>query len=313
MIISASRRTDIPALYSEWFFNRISEGFVVTKNPFNAKQLTKLSLASDVVDAIVFWTKNAAPMVDRIRELDERGFCYYFQFTLTPYGKDVEPGLPDMAEVTETFQRLSERIGRERVIWRYDPIFLSGHYTMAWHESRFAHYAKILKGHTEKVIVSFLDMDYNNTKNIEGIGIRGADAAEKNWLAETISGIAGEAGMKVATCAEDIELDKYGIEHGRCVDGDLIGRLRGIPVDVKKDKNQRDYCGCVASTDIGAYNTCGHSCVYCYANFAKQAIAANQRGHDPRSPLLIGGCDAASLEFKQGQKSLLAKQISFTL
>jgi hypothetical protein len=311
MIISASRRTDIPALYSEWFFNRISEGFVVTKNPFNAKQLTKLHLSPDVVDAIVFWTKNAAPMIDRIGDLKQRGFCYYFQFTLTPYEKDVEPGLPDKRAVIETFRRLSDKIGRERVIWRYDPIFLSNRYSMAWHENQFAEYAKILKGYTEKVVISFLDMDYNNTKKIENSGIRDASVMEKNQLAKMIADIAGDAKLKVATCAEDIDLDNFGIEHGRCIDGDLIGRLCGTPLDVKKDKYQRDICGCVASTDIGVYNTCNHACVYCYANFTKSTIAANRNNHDPHSPILIGQCDDSNVKDKKDQKSLRDPRMSF--
>jgi DNA repair photolyase len=310
MIISASRRTDIPALYSEWFLKRINEGFVVTQNPFNANQLTKLKLSPDVVDAFVFWTKNAEPMIGRISELDKKGFIYYFQFTLTPYGKDVEPGLPDKTDLLATFKKLSTKIGRERVIWRYDPILVSEKYPISWHEQSFAEYAEFLKNYTEKVVISFLDMDYNNTKKIEKIGIRDATTEEKNQLAEIFSSIAHDKGIAVATCAEDIDLEKYGIVHGRCIDDELIARLCGVPLNTKKDKNQRGICGCVASADVGVYNTCSHSCVYCYANFTKSTIAANQSKHDPKSPLLIGQCDASVLDFKKDQKTLRKKQLS---
>ena len=146
MIISASRRTDIPAFYSEWFFNRVREGFVVTRNPFNADQMAKWRLDPEAVDAIVFWTKDPAPMLGRLRELDERGFSYYFQFTLTPYGRDVEPGVRGKGAVADTFRRLAEAVGPERVIWRYDPIFLGDAHTEAWHAERFGGLADALRG-----------------------------------------------------------------------------------------------------------------------------------------------------------------------
>jgi DNA repair photolyase len=310
MIISASRRTDIPAFYSEWFFNRIKEGFVVTKNPFNAHQLTKLRLDSEVVDAIVFWTKNAAPMIVRLSELDVKGFSYYFQFTITPYEKDMEPCLPDKSVLFDTFKRLAEKIGRERVIWRYDPIFISDKYSKEWHVRKFEEYVGALHDSTEKVVISFLDMDYNNTKKINELGIRDGSLAEKNYLAEAMSAIAQSSDLEIATCAEEIDLAKYGIGHGRCIDDKLIERLIGCPLSVKKDKNQRDACGCMVSADIGIYNTCSHSCVYCYANFNRTTIATNREKHNRQSPLLIGDCDATVLDFKKDQKSLKEFQTS---
>ena len=310
MIISASRRTDIPAFYSRWFYRRLEEGFVVTRNPFNANQLTKILLDADVVDAIVLWTKNPAPMLDRLDELDARGIPYYFQFTITPYGRDLEPRLPaDKAVLVETFRELARRLGPERVIWRYDPILFSERYSRAFHERAFARCASLLRGATERVVISFLDMDYNNTKNIQRLGISDGSADVKSALAGRIAEIAGEAGMRVETCAEGIDLDACGIAHGHCIDADLIERISGrrlTPRGRAKDKGQRALCGCIGSTDIGAYNTCRHGCAYCYANFSQGSIRANCELYDPDSPVLIGECDADALPFKKDQRSLFA-------
>lgn len=313
MIISASRRTDIPAFYSEWFFNRVREGFAVTRNPFNADQMAKWRLDPEAVDAIVFWTKDPAPMLGRLRELDERGFSYYFQFTLTPYGRDVEPGVRGKGAVADTFRRLAEAVGPERVIWRYDPIFLGDAHTEAWHAERFGGLADALRGCTERVVISFLDMDYRTVRRMGREGLRGGTAQEQDRLAGTLAGIARAAGLAMATCAEEVDLTRHGIERGCCVDAALIERISGgaragCALRAAKDKNQRDACGCVESVDIGAYNTCAHGCAYCYANFNPGAIARNRARHDPASPVLLGECDAAALEFRAGQRSLWEDQ-----
>lgn len=307
MIISASRRTDIPAFYSEWFYKRLEEGFVVTRNPFNANQLTKIRLDSDVVDAIVLWTKNAKPMLERLDELDATGIPYYFQFTITPYGRDLEPHLPaNKTGLIETFKALSERIGPERVIWRYDPILFSEKYSMGFHKRAFAKCAGLLEGSAARVVISFLDMDYNNAKNIQSLGISDGTADEKNELAAYIADIARGYGMTVETCAEEIDLDACGIKHGHCVDADLIERIAGKSLSIRgrgKDKNQRLLCGCIGSTDIGVYNTCLHGCAYCYANYSQGSIRANCEKHDPESAVLIGTCSPEDLPFKKDQKS----------
>lgn len=310
MIISASRRTDIPAFYADWFFNRLKEGFVVTQNPFNANQLSKISLDSSVVDAIVFWTKDPRPMISRLDELDASGIAYYFQYTITPYGKDLEPHLPaNKTPLIEAFHALSKKLGADRVIWRYDPILFSEKYTMGFHERAFRRCASLLSGSTKKCIISFLDMDYNNTKAIDKLGIRDGSTEEKNETASLFSRIAAEYDISVETCAEEIDLDKCGVKHGHCIDGDLIEQITGkrlMPKGKQKDKNQRLLCGCIASTDIGSYNTCLHGCTYCYANYSQGAIKGNREKHDPLSPLMVGTCNAEQLDFRKGQKSLFA-------
>lgn len=312
MIISASRRTDIPAFYAEWFANRLREGFVVTRNPFNANQLSKIRLDSDVVDAIVFWTKNARPMLDRLDVVDATGIPYYFQFTITPYRRDLEPHLPDnKTSLVEAFKALSERIGPERVIWRYDPILFSERYTMGYHKRAFEKCASLLAGSASRVVISFIDMDYKNARAMRKLGVSDGSTEEKNEIASHIASVARALGMTVETCAEEIDLSACHIEHGRCVDPDLIERISGgslLPKGRDKDKAQRSLCGCVSSVDIGAYNTCRHGCAYCYANYSQGSIETNCGKHDPKSTVLVGSCEPDKLPFKKGQKSLFKKQ-----
>lgn len=312
MILSASRRTDIPAFYADWFYTRLQEGFVVTRNPFNANHLTKFHLDAEHVDAIVFWTKNAQPMLRRLDELDRTGIPYYFQFTITPYGQDLEPNLPkDKGTIIETFKSLARRIGQARVIWRYDPILFNAKYTLDFHKRAFARCAELLEDSTSKVIISFLDMEYNNTKRIQKLGINDGSQDERNELAAFFAENARQRSMSVETCAEDIDLQAYGITHGHCVDGDLIERIAGRPLTAKgkgKDKNQRLACGCIGSTDIGIYNTCDHGCAYCYANFSPKAIGNNRAKHDPDSPVLLGNCNAQALEYKK-TSSVFAEEV----
>ena len=310
MIISASRRSDIPAFYSDWFMNRLREGFVVTQNPFNANQKTKYKLTWDVVDAIVFWTKNPIPLMKHLDELEASGIPFYFQCTLTPYRQDMEPHLPaDKSVIINALKELSVQLGNlgpARVIWRYDPIFFSDKYTLDFHRRAFARAAELLEGAVERCVISFLDMDYRNTKAIEKIGIRDGSIEEKNEIARFISETAKKHGMSVESCAEEIDLEALDIKHGKCIDPDLIERISGRKLKSKghkKDKNQRLACGCVASVDIGMYNTCKHGCVYCYANYSAGAIEGNCVKHNPASPLLLGECDATELDFKKDQKS----------
>ena len=286
MIISCSRRTDIPAFYSDWFVNRLREGYVLVRNPMNAKQIRRVSLAPSDVDCIVFWTKYPSPMLDRLQLL--KGYNYYFQFTLTPYGKDIEPHLPPKAEIVDTFIKLSDKIGKKRIIWRYDPILLSASITIDYHLERFHDLARQLSGHTERCMISFLDMYRHIQGRMADHSVRPPDESETRTLAEHLMRIAGSYHISMATCAEEIDLADLGIEHGRCIDDRLISELTGIKLNLPKDKYQRERCGCVASVDIGEYNTCRHGCRYCYANVSQKNIEKNESLHYSQSPLLIG-------------------------
>lgn len=287
MIISASRRTDIPSFYSEWFFNRLREGYVYARNPMNPRQVSQIDLSPEVVDGIVFWTKNPIPMLDRLGELRE--YMYYFQFTLTGYGADVERGLPSKSGVLiPAFQRLSDAIGPDRVIWRYDPIFLNDTYTMDYHIRAFETMAERLAPYTRKCTISFLDYYDKTRRNVAPLAPHPFPAEQQNRLAETIADMAHSHGLRVDTCAEAVDLERCGIEHARCIDARLFERLLHCPLEFRKDKKQRSECGCMEALDVGAYNTCRNGCRYCYANFSESMAAAQSRRHNPRSPLLVG-------------------------
>lgn len=287
MIISASRRTDIPSYYSDWFLARLKEGYVCTRNPMNYHQVSRISLSEEVVDGIVFWTKNPVPMLEKLSSLD--GYPYYFQFTLNSYGKDMEAGIPGKDDViVPAFQKLSRLIGGERVIWRYDPIILTPAYTVEYHIHYFEKLAKQLSGYTNKCVISFFDM-YRHLGPISRNMLFLPLGTELIYeLAGRFAEIAHKYNLALETCAEAIDLSRFGIRHGHCIDGALLGRIIGQPLSVTKDKNQREECGCMASIDIGMYDSCANGCKYCYANHFLSAVQKNIRSHDPSSPLLYG-------------------------
>lgn len=287
MILSVSRRTDIPDYYSEWFINRLKEGFLYVRNPMNPHQVSRIDVSPEVVECIVFWTKNPANMMKQLMYL--QNYTYYFQFTLTGYGKDIEPGLPDKRSVLlPTFQRLSEAIGKERVIWRYDPILINKKYTMDYHIKAFEEIAEHLSDHTEKVVISFIDFYGKTRRNTQGLAMKEMTREDKVWLAEKMAKIAFKHHLRIETCAEQIDLQGIGIEHGRCIDQKLIERMLGGSLNGGKDKNQRKECGCLESVDVGTYNTCLNGCKYCYANFSDEKVKESVKLYSTDSPLLCG-------------------------
>ena len=287
MILSVSRRTDIPNYYSQWFYNRIKEGFVYVRNPMNTHQVSRIEITPDVVDCIVFWTKNPEPMMERLEELS--AYHYYFQFTLTGYGRDMEPGIPHKREkMIPVFQALSDRIGKEKVIWRYDPIIFSQRYTPAYHLKAFEQIAMALKGFTEKCVISLVDEYAKNRKNMELLGTYEMDRYQLSEFAKKISQIAKRNGMDTGSCAESIDLAECGIKHNCCIDKELIEKTIGGRIKAGKDRNQRAECGCMESVEIGAYHTCKNGCKYCYANSSAENVARNCSKYDPTSPILCG-------------------------
>lgn len=286
MILSVSRRTDIPAYYSDWFFNRVDEGYVLVRNPMNYHQVSRIRLSPDVLDCIVFWSKNPRPMLPRLAELKK--YPYYFQYTINAYGTDLEPGMPALTERIDTFREIADRIGPERVIWRYDPVIVNDLYPVSFHLEQFGRLALELRGYTKQCVISFVDTYRKLQSAFRESDIRECSSDEVLALAAGLAGICRDTGIRLATCAEKTDLSFLGIEHARCIDGDLISRIIGKPLNFSKDRNQRPECGCAASTDIGQYNTCPAGCVYCYANYNSSRTAANYKAHDPASPLLIG-------------------------
>ncbi|MCL2664952.1 MAG: DUF1848 domain-containing protein [Defluviitaleaceae bacterium] len=285
MIISASRRTDIASYYSDWFFNRIKEKLVYVRNPFNFQQLTKVDLSPDAIDGFVFWTKNPIPMLDRLDELND--YMFYFQITVTPYGNEIEPIKSD--KLLAAFRQLSDKLGPNRVIWRYDPILLNKNYTVEYHQSAFNEIAKKLKSYTEKVIISFIDTHYREVKrNIKELDLHEITDEQKVLLTGICAETAREYGFKIDACAEERTVQRFGIPHAQCVDGVLLEKLLGRRINYRKDKNQRDECGCIQSIDIGMYNTCLSGCKYCYANYNHKQIAGNFAKHDPEAAIISG-------------------------
>lgn len=305
MILSVSRRTDIPAFYAEWFMNRIREGFVMVRNPMNYHQVSKVSLEPEVIDCIVFWTKNAAPMLPYLEEIGSN-YPFYFHYTLNAYDLSVEQNLPSLEDRLETFRELSRRIGPDRVIWRYDPVFVSGSIDVSWHAERYRGIAEALDGYTHTCVFSFIDVYDKIKSRISSLGIRACSEQEMNQLAAAFAGIASDHHLTLRTCAEEIDLSAYGIQHGCCIDGQLIEHLTGWTLSAKKDKNQRQVCGCLESVDIGQYNTCRHGCRYCYANFNPASVSTLSGQHDPLSPLLVGQPGAGDKVTERKMKRLKA-------
>ncbi|MFA6878225.1 MAG: DUF1848 domain-containing protein [Fusobacterium sp.] len=286
MIVSVSRRTDIPAFYSDWFFNRLHEGFVDVPNPFNNKQISRINLSPNTVDCFVFWTKDASPMLNRLDEL--KGYNYYFQYTITPYGKDVEPGILNKKKVLDTFKELSKTIGKNKVILRYDPIFFNKKYNFNYHVRAFENLCKKLQGYTEKCVTSFIDLYKKTERNTRNLHITKLEDKDVENISMEFSKIGEKYGIVIETCSEKYNLEKYGINHGKCIDDKLISQILGFEIDIEKDPNQREECGCVKSIDIGEYNTCNHHCLYCYANFNYEQVQKKSKLHNPLSSLLTG-------------------------
>jgi hypothetical protein len=293
VIISASRRTDIPAFYSEWFMNRIRAGYCLVPNPFNRAQISRVSLEPADVDVIVFWTRNPRPLLAHLPELDDRGFRYYFLYTLMANPRQIDRASPPVDEAVKTFRDLSERIGPERVIWRYDPIFLTSITDSAFHVKTYRHIAGKLKGFTTRSVVSVVHMYRKIQKRINALEAQGITLLSHNpkTLAPLMQSLAESASlnaMEIRSCADELDLQQYGIQPGKCVDDELISSVFGLDLEVKKDSCQRKNCGCVVSKDIGMYDSCLFGCAYCYATTSFERAKVNHQMHNPEAPSLLG-------------------------
>lgn len=329
VIISASRSTDIPAFYTKWFFNRLAKGYCAWYNPFNQQ---KMYISFKNCKVVVFWTKNPEPIIPYLPELDKRGIHYYFQITLNDYVKEgFEPNVLSVEQRVKTFKKLSSLIGNEKVIWRFDPLIITPEIGPRELLTRIWHIGNLIKGYTDKLVFSFVDVkayrkvQNNLVKETPFFTKKDVENAEANHAQrmEIVEGLkkirerwAQEGwNIEMATCAEDIDLEAYGIQHNRCIDGelmkrifsddeelvyylhtlkwperDMFGQLPPIPQKTKnvKDTGQRKICGCMVSKDIGMYNTCRHFCVYCYANTSKDLVIKNAQKHNDECESIIG-------------------------
>jgi len=309
LILSVSRRTDIPAFYLEWFFNRLKEGYVLVRNPMNYHQVSKINISPKVIDCIVFWTKNPTAIIEKLHFLEN--YKYYFQITVNPYDETIERNVPLKKEVIDSFKDLSGRIGKEKTVWRYDPIILTDKINLDYHFKCFELLSSELEGYADSCIISFVDSYKKIERNMRGIDSNVIDDNAMRKIGEKFVEIAHRHNIKVKTCCEKIDLSSVGIGHSKCIDDMLISKIIGQNIIVDKDKNQRDICGCISSIDIGAYNSCQHFCRYCYANyFADKMVKNNILKHDPTSPMMIGNIEIEDKITERKMESYLDKQIS---
>lgn len=287
LIVSASRATDIPAFYADRFFRRLNMGYVRWRNPFSGQD-SYVSFRN--ARFIVFWSKNPAPLLPYLPMLKERGIGCYIQFTLNDYeAEGLEPNVPPLAQRIDTFRRLVENLGIGGVVWRFDPLILTDKINIDTLLEKITHIADALVGYTEKLVFSFADIEsYKKvSRNLRqsGINYREWDEDSMREFASRLSAMnRNNWNFRLATCAERIDLSEYGIEHNRCIDPELISRrapddaiLQNFLYNAKTDNGQRKACGCILSKDIGAYNSCPHGCLYCYANTSSTSAFENYK------------------------------------
>jgi hypothetical protein len=328
-------RTDIPAFYSEWLLNRIREGFVLVRNPYHPSQVTRYSLSPDVVDAMAFCTKNPAPMLKVWEECRAQvegknasaansfGLTLpqarllvdsvYIFVTITPYGKDIEPNVPDKEKVMEDFKRLSDLVGADSMGWRYDPVLIDGEHTVDWHLASFEHMAKTLSGYTKTCVISFIEIYKKVERNFPGV--RAVSGSDRQTIGREFVRIGREYGMTIRPCAEGNDLAEYGADCSGCMTVQTFEQAIHAQLNVPKRKtNQRNgQCACLLGVDIGAYDTCGHLCRYCYANANTKLVRDNMKKHDPTSPFLLGHSMPQDVIHEAKQKSWLDGQMSLEL
>lgn len=283
MIVSASRRTDIPAFHSEWLMNRLRAGYCMVRNPMYDSLVYRVDLSRRNVDALVFVTKNPAPIVPYLREIGSMGHMSVFEVTITPYGKDLEPNVPPKADVAESFREISDRLGADRCLWRYDPILVNGYIGTEYHRRKFELLCRELEGYTNRCIFSFVEVR-NKLLGRENL-FRTPTHAEMDSIVDAVKPVADRYGIELTYCCPHYDLSPHGIEPRGCIDGRQMMRL-GIPFE-EMSTPLREGCRCVKNIDIGAYDTCPHDCVYCYANRTK-GEARHERTYDPESEILFG-------------------------
>ena len=299
MIINTGQRTDIPAFYSDWFANRLREGFVCVRNPYYPEQVSRYRLDPSVVDCIGFCTKNPAPMFKYMDLL--KGYGQYWFVTITPYGRDIEPNVKDKHQTLEDFKKLSGIVGIDSMGWRYDPIFITDKYSMEYHLRAFEKIAAALDGFTKTAVISFIDLYAKVKRNFPEA--REVTKEQRLTLGKEMVKIASAHGMTLKPCAEGDDLAPFGADCGGCMRIGDYEKAIGKRLNAPKKKGARAECACYLSCDIGAYNTCRHLCKYCYANAEPSVVLAQSRRHDPTSPFLIGNYEKDDVINDVQQKS----------
>ena len=301
MILNTGCRTDIPAYYSKWFYNRIREGRVCTRNPYRPEQVLQYRLDPEVVDVLCFCTKNPLPMLPRLSEL--KRFRTFWFVTLTPYGREIEPYVPDKKVVLDAIRQLSAAVGAKAVGWRYDPILITEKYSVAFHLQAFERMAEALQNSVHSCVISFLDLYQKTQRNFPAA--RTVTETDQRVLAGSFAKIGAKYGITVRTCCENAALAQCGVDVSGCMTKEVLEVATDCRLTIpKKKKSPRAQCSCLLGADIGMYNTCPHGCLYCYANADRKTVERNIRLHDPDSPFLIGG-------FRQGDQIIEVQQESY--
>lgn len=296
MILNVSGRTDIVAFYTDWFMNRYHEGFVDVRNPFNHNLVSRIDFSD--VDAILFCTKNPIPILNKINEINKP---IIFHVTLTPYKKDIEPNVPPKGEIVEAIKKLSKIIGKDNLVIRYDPIFISAKYTLDYHIKAFENLCSLLDGYVSKILISFLD-DYKNVrKNEKVLNFKELEESDYKAIGENFSISALKHHMIVHTCFEDRNLTEYGFSKDECLSHELAYKLTGKVYKKEWKARKEGKCHCVQMVDIGVYNSCKHFCKYCYANYDEKQVKDNFINHDPNSSLLVGKLNESDIIKKRSK------------
>ena len=283
MILNISGRTDIVAFYSDWLMNRLSEGFIDVRNPFNPKMVSRIMM--DDVDLLFFCTKNPIPILDKLKNIKKK---IYFHVTLTAYKKDIEPNVPPKKEVIEAVKKLSKIIGKDNLVIRYDPIFINDEYTLEYHIKAFDRLCELLDGYVGKILIHFIN-DYKNVRNNYSV-LKFRKPTENDYeiIGRSFSESAKKHNIVVHTCNEERALSEFGFIKDDCMSKELAFKLTR-KIYRKKWKARKDLvCQCVEMVDIGVYNSCRHFCKYCYANYDEKMVDTNYSKHNPKSSLLIG-------------------------
>ena len=301
MILNTGLRTDIPGFFSEWFYNRIEDGFVYVRNPYAKNQIYSYRLDPELIDCIIFCTKNPKPMLENLEKIDK--FNQYWHITITPYEKEIEPNVPPMNDVLESFKYLSKKLGKENVTLRYDPIFINEKYTLEKHIESFEYIINSLSDYTTEAIISFIDLYEKTKRNFPKA--REVTKDERLKLGKEFAQIGKKNNITIKTCVEGTELDKFGIDSSGCMTKEVIERAINKNLNIPKQKARNGECYCLLNNDIGEYNTCAHGCLYCYANSNKKLVKRNLKLHDPKSPILIGEIKEDDIIKEMKQKSLI--------
>ena len=305
MILNTGARTDTVQYFSDWLLKRFEEGFVYTRNPLFPNKVTRYELSPDKIDVVMFCSKNYAPILPRIQEITSK-YRTYFHYTITAYGKDIEPGVPPIEESVKTLAELSKIVGRQKIAWRYDPVLLTQKYTVERHAQTFRWLCGQLAPYIDRCIFSFVEIYKKLQVNMPELIPFSEN--EMNILAEILGKTAKEFGIRIQTCGTNGDFSRFGIEKSGCATLEILGNANNCEFRNLKHKGLRTGCHCIESRDIGAYDTCLNGCKYCYANKNPQKAFENYKFHNPESPILLGEIKPADTIIRGNQQSFLKKE-----